>query len=507
MAGCYFMGIDTGTFASKGVIIDADANVISESSAEHGMENPKPGYYEHDAEAVWWHDFCQISNDLITKSGIDPKDIKGVAASALGADCLPVDEECRPLRKAILYGIDARALDQCHELTEMYGESQIKEWFGRPLGSSDVMPKILWIKENEPEVYARTYKFLTGSSYITAKLTGEYYVDKFLGLASFNPLYKEDGTPDPDLCRPICRPDQLAKVGETTDIAGYVTPQAAQETGLAVGTPVTAGTDDSGAEGISCGIGRLGDLMLQFGSSIYMFLVTDHLVNDDRIWRERFIIPGTFDVSAGTNTAGTLTRWLRDNVFVDLKKVGEDGGENAYAAMAEEASDVPLGSDGLICLPYFAGERTPINDPHASGVYFGLRTSHTRAHLYRAGLEGVAFSINQHFKIFEEDGAPISRVMAAGGGTKNSLWMQIVADVTGKEIAVPSIGIGASYGDAMMAAVGTGTWSGFGELASKVRPGVTYKPDMENHERYEKSQRVFDALYPATKELMHELNC
>lgn len=172
MAGCYFMGIDTGTFASKGVIIDADANVIAESSAEHGMENPKPGYYEHDAEAVWWHDFCQISNDLIAKSGIDPKDIKGVAASALGADCLSVDEECRPLRKAILYGIDARALDQCHELTEMYGESQIKEWFGRPLGSSDVMPKILWIKENEPEVYAKTHKFLTGSSYITAKLTG-----------------------------------------------------------------------------------------------------------------------------------------------------------------------------------------------------------------------------------------------------------------------------------------------------------------------------------------------
>ena len=362
------------------------------------------------------------------------------------------------------------------------------------------MPKILWIKENEPEIYARTHKFLTGSTFITAKLTGEYWVDKFLGLASFNPLYGPDGTPDTKLCEPICRPDQLARVGETTDIAGVVTAEAASETGLVEGTPVTVGTDDSGAEGISCGIGRLGDLMLQFGSSIYMFLVTDRLVNDDRIWRERFIIPGTFDVSAGTNTAGTLTRWLRDQVFRDL---GEDG--NAYGAMEEEAADVPLGSDGLICLPYFAGERTPINDPDARGAFFGLRLSHTRAHLYRAGLEGVAFSINQHFRIFEEDGVPVRRVMAAGGGTKNAMWMQIVSDVTGKEISVPAIGIGASYGDAMMAAVGTGAWSGFDELAGKVKSGVTYVPDMARHEEYKKYQAIFDDLYPATKELAHAL--
>lgn len=506
MADSYFMGIDTGTFASKGVIIDNDGNVIAESSSEHGMENPKPNYYEHDADAVWWQDFCTISNDLIARGGVDPRGIKGVAASALGADCLPVDEECRPLRKAILYGIDARALDQCAELTDLYGKERINDWFGRPLGSSDVMPKILWVKENEPEVYAKTYKFLTGSSFITAKLTGAYWVDKFLGLASFNPLYDSDGMPDAELCKPVCRPDQLARVGETTDIAGYVTKEAARETGLAEGTPVTVGTDDSGAEGISCGIGRLGDLMLQFGSSIYMFLVTDRLVDDDRIWRERFIIPGTFDVSAGTNTAGTLTRWLRDQVYGELKLAEEAGGENAYAAMAREAEGISPGSDGLICMPYLAGERTPINDPDARGAFFGLKLSHTRAHLYRAGFEGVAYSINQHVRIFEEDGVPVRRVMAAGGGTKNATWMQIVSDVTGKSISVPAIGIGASYGDAMMAAVGTGCWSGFEELARKVRPGITFEPNMGNHVAYERFQAIFDELYPATKDLMHRLS-
>lgn len=501
----YFLGIDIGTFASKGVIINDQGNVITENSVEHGMENPFPNYYEHDADGVWWHDFCCISKNLIRESMIDPSCIKGVGCSALGADCLPVDENCTPLRKAILYGIDARALDQCDELTAMYGTSQIQEWFGRPLGSSDIMPKILWIKENEPDIHSRAYKFLTGSSFITAKLTNEYYVDKFLGLASFNPLYNSDGTPNQELCKPICRPDQLAKVGETTDIAGYITNKAAKETGLAEGTPVTVGTDDSGAEGISCGIGRPGDLMLQFGSSIYMFLVTDRLIDDNRIWRERFIIPGSFDVSAGTNTAGTLTRWLRDQLFSDYKAAEDSGGLNAYAAMAKEAETIEPGSDGLICMPYFAGERTPINDPKAKGAFIGLKLSHTRGHIYRSALEGVAYSINQHFKIFEEDGVPVKRILAAGGGTKNPLWMQIVSDVTGKSISIPAIGIGASYGDAMMAAIATGYWSGFDELAEKVRPGFSYKPNMDNHRVYCKYQAIFDELYPTTKAIVHRL--
>ena len=147
----YFMGIDTGTNSSKGVLIDETGKVLAQHTTEHSMENPKPNYYEHDAERDWWGDFCLISNALIRQTGIDPKEIKAIGASALGADCLPVDENCRPLRKAILYGIDARATAEMKQLTELYGEEQIRKWYGRPLCSSDVMPKILWIKNNEPE--------------------------------------------------------------------------------------------------------------------------------------------------------------------------------------------------------------------------------------------------------------------------------------------------------------------------------------------------------------------
>jgi xylulokinase len=505
MAEAYFMGIDTGTYESKGIIMDSDARIIASDVAKHGMENPKPNYFEHDAEAVWWHDFCLISKGLLSKTGIDPKNILAVGASALGADCLPVDENCRPLRKAILYGIDARATEEMDWLTKYWGEEQILNWYGRPLCSSDVMPKILWIKNNEPDVYKKTYKFLTGSSYITAKLTGEYTVDRFLGLASFNPLYNSDGSPNPETCLPVCRPDQLAKVMNTVDIAGKLTPQAARDTGLAEGTPVIVGTDDSGAESISTGVLEVGDMMLQLGSSIYMILCTDRLINDNRIWREEFIIPGTFDISAGTNTAGTLTRWIRDTIYQDVLNTEKAGGKNAYDAMMDGVDKIEAGSEGLVTLPYFAGERTPINDPSAKGIIFGLTLAHTRQHLYRSALEGIGYSINQHFAIFAEHKVPIHKILAVGGGTKNPLWLQIIADITGKVIQTAGVTIGASYGDALMAAMGIRYFSSFADLAGIIKTGDIYKPDMEKHEKYKKYQKLFDDLYLVNKELMHRL--
>lgn len=504
----YFMGIDTGTNSSKGVIIDEACAIVASASSEHFMTSPKPGYYEHDAEKDWWGDFCTISKSLIEKSGIAPADILAVGASALGADCLPVDESCRPLRKAILYGIDSRAEKEMKELTELYGPDQIRKWYGRPLCSSDVMPKILWIKNNEPEVYEKTYKFITASTYITAKLTGEYAVDRFLGLASFNPLYNRDFTPNPELCRPICRPDQLARIQEAIDLAGRVTPEASAQTGLKEGTPVITGTDDSGAEAISIGIVTPGKMMIQFGSSIYMILATKDLVDDERLWREEFIVPGLCDISAGTNTAGSLTKWYRDQLYPDALSIEKNENIDAYQTMLKGLDQIPPGSDGLITLPYFAGERTPINDPAAKGCLLGLTLSHTRAHMYRSALEGIAYSIEQQIRIMEtHKDVSIDQIYAVGGGVQNHLWMQLVADVTGKEINTPLVTIGASYGDAMMAATGIRHpgFEDFSSLTEFIKPGKTYYPNMESHEKYRKYQAIYDRLYPAVKELMHSL--
>ena len=508
MTESYFMGIDTGTNSSKGVLINSHGEIVAEHATEHSMTNPAPGHYEHDADKDWWGDLCIISNELIKKSNVSPSNIKAIGTSALGADCLPVDENCRPLRKAILYGIDARATDEMAELTEMYGEEQIRKWYGRPLCSSDVMPKILWIKNKEPEIYAKTHKFLTGSSFIAAKLTGNYVVDRFLGLASFNPLYNNDGTPNPETCKPICRPDQLAEVKEANDIAGYVTEEAAKETGLAVGTPVIVGTDDSGAEAISTGVVAPGKMMIQFGSSIYMILGTEELVDDERLWREEFIVPGLCDISAGTNAAGSLTKWYRDNIFQDCVDKEKTTGVDAYQTMMDGVDQIPVGSEGLITLPYFAGERTPINDPLAKGIIIGLSLNHTRQHMYRSALESVAYSVNQQLSIMLSHDIPIDQIFAVGGGVKNELWMQIVADVTGKEISTPLITVGASFGDALMAASGIKHpgFESFDQLTNFIKPGKTYYPNVENHEIYKKYQSIYDALYPLTKDVMHSLS-
>ena len=250
----YYLGVDVGTFETKGVLIDEKFQVVAETGAKHGMENPKPNYFEQDAEEIWWKDFCIVSKGLIEKAGIRPEEIVAVGSDVLGCDCLPVDENCRPLRKAILYGIDARASEEIAFLNEHYGEERIRELFGHPLCSDDIAPKILWIKNNEPEVYAKTHKFLTGSSYIAAKLTGEYVIDQFLAKASFRPLYNDDAKIDEKECALFCRPDQMAEARFVHELAGHVTAKAAEETGLKEGTPVICSTGDSTSEAISVGI-------------------------------------------------------------------------------------------------------------------------------------------------------------------------------------------------------------------------------------------------------------
>ena len=311
----YFLGIDVGTYSSKGVLTDESGKVVSRAVTHHGMENPEPGYYEQDADKVWWNDFCILSKMLLQQSGVEPEKIACVGGSTLGADCLPVDKDGHPLRKAILYGIDARCVEEMEYLSQYYGTEKVKKLFGRPICSGDVSAKILWIKNHEPEVYRRTHKFLTGSSYLTFKLTGKYVIDTFLGMASFRPLYYPDGSIHKEMCKPICMPEQLAEGMPVTPICGTVTKQAAKETGLKEGTPVITGTGDSAAEAISVGVLAPGDLMVQFGSSLFFYCCADRLIQDERVRGNPFLIPETYSVAAGTNNGGTLQKWYLEQLF------------------------------------------------------------------------------------------------------------------------------------------------------------------------------------------------
>lgn len=502
----YFLGIDVGTFESKGVIIDSNCRVVAYHYEKHGMENPMPNHFEHDAEVVWWGDFCKISNALLEKSGIKSNLIAAVGASALGADLLAVDEHCNPLRKAILYGIDARATKEIDYLNNYFGLDRVLEFNGRPLCSNDIPPKMLWLKNNEPETHKNAYKLITGSTYLTAKLTGRYVIDRFLGLGSFSPLYHPYTLqPDRQYVDMFCRPDQLAEVADTVDIAGVVTAEAASQTGLMEGTPVIVGGDDSAAEAISTGVIEEGDLMLQFGSSLYLIGITNKVIHDKRVWSSGFIIPNKFAVQGGTNAAGTLTRWYRDNIFFDALEKEEKDGINAYQIMMDEIDSIPIGSGGLITLPYIAGERTPINDPNAKGIICGLSIHHNRKHMYRSALESVGYSVAQHLDIFRENGVDIKSIYAVGGGTNNQKWLQIIADICGSKIQTGDVTIGAAFGDAMMAAIGTGFISGFSQLRNFIKPNAVFFPNQRHYEEYKKYKEIYANLYQATKEIVHRL--
>ncbi len=504
MDKAYFMGIDIGTYESKGMLIDQDGYCLGSQAVAHKMAAPQAGFAEHDAENDWWGDFCRISRVLIRDSGIDPQRIRGVGCSAIGPCCLPVDEVGRPLRPAILYGVDVRAGEEIAELNARLGEEAILQRFGNPITSQSVGPKILWLRKHEPEIYRRTSRFITASTFLTARLTGNYVLDHYTA-AYFTPLYDLQRLDwATDMLPAFCRPDQLADCRWTDEIAGTVTPDAAAATGLATGTPVTTGTADAAAEAVGAGISQPGDMLLMFGSSIYMIHVVPHMQPDRRFWTGPFLFRDTWMVASGMSTAGTLTRWFRDNLSPDLLAQAQATGRNAYDLLMREIADIPPGSDGLVVLPYFSGERTPINDPAARGVFFGLTLQHSRAHLYQACLEGVGYGIAQHLDGYREIGLATNRIIAVGGGTKTPKWMQMVADITGRELLLGDT-CGAAYGDALLAALATGHFRNAAEMTALTRVRGCLRPDPERHRLYEPYKRIYTELYRQTRMLMHEL--
>lgn len=500
------LGVDIGTYESKGVITSLDGKVLSMQVSPHELSIPHQGWAEHDPETVWWGDFVSITKRLIEDSGVKPEQIAAVGVSTIAPDILPVDENGDPLRDgAILYGVDTRAADEIVELNERIGEDRIFELTGNALSAQSTGPKILWLKKHEPEVYEKAYKFVTGTTFIVARLTGKFVVDHLT--ASFLlPLYdlkKREYTTE--LADDIVELDRLPDLGWTTDIAGYVTAKAAAQTGLAEGTPVIVGTSDAAAEAVSVGVVSTGQLMLMYGSTIFMIEVVDEPFTDERLWATPYVFPGTSCLMAGMATSGSLTRWFRDKLAADLVQAEERGELNAYTEITKEASDVPPGSEGLVVLPYFSGERTPINDPRARGVIFGLTLAHDRAHVFRAILEGISYGIAHHFDIMEEIGARPTEVVAVGGGTKSPLWLQCVSDATRTEQKVPAVTTGASYGDAFLAGLGVGLFDSYHDINNWLRDIRTVEPNPEVAAIYDKYYDIYLELYRRNKDLMHKV--
>jgi xylulokinase len=409
---------------------------------------------------------------------------------------LPVDEAGRPLMNGVLYGVDTRAAEEIALLNAEIGADRILRTCGNALTSQSVGPKILWLRRHHPELFARTARILTSTSYLTFRLTGEYVIDHYTA-ANFSPLYdvgRLDWTEE--LTGGIVPLDRLPRLMWSGEVAGRVTPAAAAETGLAAGTPVTCGTIDAAAEAVSVGVTAPGDMMMMYGSTIFIIALTDGPVRDPRLWYAPWLFEGQHASMAGLATSGTLTHWFRD---VLAREIPQD---QAWETLAAEAATSRSGANGLIFLPYFSGERTPIHDPRAKGVIFGLNLTHTRGDLYRAAIEGIAFGTRHVIETYGETGQRPRRVRAVGGGTKNRLWLRTTSDAGGVAQEVCGLTVGASYGDAFLAALAAGTarpedihrWN---PVAETVAPD----PSDVIEARY----RQFRALYEATKGIAHDL--
>ena len=495
------LGIDIGTYESKGLLVAPDGRLVASHAVPHELLLPRQGWAEHDAESVWWGDLRKLTEALLTKARANPKDILAVGCSTIAPDMLPVDEGGTPLRQAVLYGIDTRAQAEIRELEERIGERTIFDRTGNALSAQSVGPKILWLARNEPDVYRRARRFVTGTTFLVGRLTGRWIVDHYTA-SCMGPLYAPSKRAwAKDLCSGIVETDRLPEIGWTAQAAGGVTREAAQETGLAEGTPVIVGTTDAAAEAVSVGVVAPGRAMLMYGSTMFYIQVTDAPLRERRLWSAPYLFPGTHAVMGGMATTGALTRWFRDQLAR-----GEDSDGNAYARLAEGAASVPAGAEGLLVLPYFSGERTPLNDPQARGVFFGLTLSHTREHLYRAVLEGVGHGIRQHLDILETLGHVPQRLMAVGGGTRNRPWLQMVSDISGRAQTVPSVTWGAAYGDAFLAGMGAGLFHEPGEVDRWVEDRETVRPDPGLKPCYDRCHELYLELYERNRELMHTLS-
>jgi xylulokinase len=494
----YYLGIDIGTFESKGILADQEGNIIASTAKPHKMLVPQAGWAEHRPIEDWWDGFTFISKKLLADSKINPKDIRAVGTSAIGPCMLPVNEAGEPLMNAVLYGVDTRAAKEIDELTARVGADRILDYCGNALTSQSVGPKILWLKRNRPDVFAKTHKIFTSTSYLVHRLTGKFVIDHYTA-ANSAPLYSAERRAwSNELASDIIPLERLPDILWTTEIAGVVTKKAAGETGLAIGTPVICGTVDAAAEAISVGVLEPRDMMLMYGSTIFTIAITSKRVKDGRLWYAPWLFLDQHASMAGLATSGTLTHWLRETLARELDPA------RAMEVLAAEASASPPGAKGLVILPYFSGERTPIHDTHAKGTIFGLNLTHTRGDIFRAALEGIAFGTHHILETYDDVGETPRNIFAVGGGTRNKVWAQATSDISGKTQIRRSKSMGASYGNAFLAAIAVGD--------ARLKDIKTWNPvasefiaNTEHAEIYRKHYGVFRKLYERNRDLMKEL--
>jgi xylulokinase len=486
MSSAAVVGVDIGTSTSKGVLVGLDGTLMRTAVREHAVDRPGPGMVEMDA-GLWWEEFVSLVRELL--AGADARPV-AVGVSGMGPCVLLADAVDTLLRPAILYGVDSRSVPQIARLEQQLGVEQILARCGSALSTQAAGAKIAWVADEEPELFARARRLYMPSSWLVRNLTGCYVLDHH-SASQCTPIYDtvERGWYDPWV-QAIAPQLELPPLRWAGDETGTVTAQAARLTGLPEGIPVTTGTIDAWAEAVSVGAQGVGDLMLMYGTTMFLIHTVPTYVTSPSLWGTVGALPDTRNLAGGMATSGAITAWLRD-LF----------GSADYPELLRLAEQSGVGAGGLLMLPYFAGERTPIMDPQARGLIAGLTLSHGQGDIYRAALEATGFGVRHNIEAIEAAGGDIRRVVAVGGGTQGGLWTQVVSDITGREQELRTHSVGASYGGAFLAArlVGEADIDQWNPVQRVVAPRRETAAD------YDELYTFYRDLYTTSADVIHAL--
>ena len=505
----YLIGSDIGTQGTKTILIDTEGRVLSRAYREYDVLTPKPGWAEQWPD-VWFNALCETIREVIKKANVDPKDIYGVCISGLygGAGVL-LDRNMEVLRPVIIWA-DRRAIEEAKWIRENIGEEEIFRVSGNIIDPYYGYVKLLWVKRNEPDIWKKIKLMLTPNGYCIYKLTGEIAIDHS-SAGNFGGVYDiHKRTWSYKMMEELGFPSEIfpEKIVRSCDVVGEINEKGAKLTGLKVGTPVCAGGIDAPVSALSVGALKDGDLAAMLGTSMCNGFIQDELRLSKRLINYPYVAYDEEKIYsfAGITTAGYCIRWFRDELGLLEKDISSKIGISAYQVLDIEASRVKPGSDGLIFLPHMmVGERAPWWDENIRGTILGLTVYHTRAHLFRAFLEGIAYAIRYSIEIALEVGIPLKRIILVNGGAKSSLWRQIIADVTGMELIYIAQTEGAPLGDALLAGVGTKVLKGYEVINEWLEVTEVVKPDKIRHEVYNRYYEVFKASYEVLRPLFEKL--
>ena len=486
------LGVDIGTSSCKTALFDPEGKVVAQGGCEYPVSYPRKGWAEQDP-AQWWEGVCRAVREMISDNGIDPAEIAGIGTDGQSWSAIALDREGNVLCPTPIW-TDTRSEEICRETEDRLTAEKLFDLCGNPAKPGYTWPKILWYRKHRPEVFEKTEKILQSNSYIVYRMTGEITQDisQGYGLACFD---MRKGCWDEEMCEALGIPRRmLPEIVPCHQIVGKLTVDAAKQMGLREGIPVAAGGLDAACGTLGAGVVSPGQTQEQGGQAGGMSICIDQYAADPRLILGFHVVPRRWLLQGGTTGGGGALKWLRETMCPEL----------SFAEMSALAETAEPGSGGVTFLPYMAGERSPIWDPKACGVFFGLNFGVTRAQMIRACMEGVAYSLRHNLETAAEAGARAGVLRAMGGSANSRIWTQIKADVTGCGIEVPGSDTATTLGAAMLAGVGTGVWQGFEEAARQtIRVNRTYEPDPAVKEIYDRGYETYRKLYGNLKDLMN----